>query len=620
MTNNTLSLWIKQILNCLRSLPDGGNADAIEKEWRQYEALNEPVVTIYGPYNAGKSSLLKRLLIDDGKNIPEWLTVKANPTTFKNDEVSVLGCRFRDTPGISNERVEHEIQATEALVLSDAFLLVLLPQLITVAENNQIIPLLTGKFFGTEISKTFLPGSLKLVISRMDEGAGIDPAEGEEAYRRYVGRKQEELQQLLERNHVDVKLLEIHAIAADAYGSVGDNQQPYREDYDHSREWDGVDRLTESLKDLPSQLPELRQKTALRYFSLKGKQELQTLCEKESQTKEALKECDNWVERLSLLEIELNALVSQAQTNLKRKFEQEYSSLSKVGHTDEKEIASVLEPRLTEVYEQWQTSQNSELNKFAQKVEIELQNTSSRPAGQIMSKLLQGITNSKLPQPNRNKLIQIHDFVKRKPFPKERISDCFKVTLDNIKYQLDNQLINNFPDLNINELRKEIRTYNSIFKKEKVSPGLTHAHIIDKYKQQGGKLDGGQITQGSNLIEEFDSFRQWEQRTKIAGCLSLLVMELADYGLMFWAESEEKRIQQNLKQEQKKAFEQITAAMNIVTDNCFEPWKQDVDSFREELKSKKQTYIENKQLLNDEVSKLNQFTGQLKQILSQFPV
>ncbi len=605
MTNSTLELWIKQILDYFRSLPDGGNADAIEKEWQQYKTLNEPVVTIYGPWNAGKSSLLKRLLIDDGKNVPEWLTVKANPTTFKNDEVSALGCIFRDTPGISNERVEHETKATEGLVLSDTFLLVLLPQLITAAEKEQIIPLLTGKFFGPEISKPFLTGSLKLVISRMDEGAGTDPAEDEEAYRKYVGRKQEELQQLLEKNHVDVKLLEIYAVVADAYGSVGDNQQPYSEDYDHSREWDGVDKLTEALKGLPSQLPELRQKTALRYFSLKGKQELQTLCEKESQTKEALEECDNWVERLSLLEKELNALIFAAEADIKTKIGNELRSLSNIGYTNVNQITPVLKERLTEVYEQWKISQNLELNNLAKKVETELSTMSSRPAAQMLSELLEGITENKSKQ-SPNKLWEnFFDFDPEKPLlAGGGLAATLKTILEGEKNDFNHRWHSIFKDLKPEDVRQEL------VKLDNFSDDFNHYH------SEGGKLTQEQIDQAPSLLQDEHNLHQHE----LEGEIAIVGIVLVEAGLLFWANQEKQKAQKEIANRRSKVIEQVTSVANIIAEECFKTWKKGADSFIENLQSKRQVYTQDKQLLNDRVNTLNKFAGELKQILSNAPV
>nr|MDZ8016303.1 GTPase [Nostoc sp. ZfuVER08] len=605
MTNDILEIWIKQLLDCFRTIADGSNIDLIEEVWHQYKAFSEPVVTIYGPWNAGKSSLLKRLLIDDGKNVPEWLTVKANPTTFKNDEISALECIFRDTPGISNERIEHETKATEALILSDAFLLVLLPQLITAAEKEQIIPLLTGKFFGTEINKHFLLGSLKLVICRMDEGAGIDPAEDEQAYRKYVRRKQEELQQLLEKNHVDTKLLEIHAVAADAYGSVGDNQQPYREDYDHSREWDGMDKLTEALKNLPSQLPELRQKTALRYFSFKGKQQLQTLSEKESQTRAAIKECDNWVEQLSLLEKELNTLIVAAEADIKTKIGDELRSLSSIGYTNVSQIAPVLKERLIKVYIEWQANQNLELKKLVKKVETELSTMSSRPAAQMLSELLEGITEKKSPQSSNNLWENFLDLDPQTVlFTGGGLAGTLKTILESEKSDFERRWHSIFEDLKPEEVKKELDKLTNF------------SNDFNSYHSGGGKLTQEQINQAPGLLQEEHNFHYHELEGEIV-IVSIIVLEL---GLLYWVNEQKKKTQKEIADRRAKVIEQVTNVANIIADEYFNTWKKGADSFTDKLKTKRQVYMQDKQQLNDRVNILNKLAEELKQILNNAPV
>ena len=67
----------------LRSwLSEASGADEVEgldSQWADFASNTQPVVTLFGAYDTGKSSIIRRLLVDSGKPIPEWLTVSARP-------------------------------------------------------------------------------------------------------------------------------------------------------------------------------------------------------------------------------------------------------------------------------------------------------------------------------------------------------------------------------------------------------------------------------------------------------------------------------------------------------------------------------------------------------------
>ena len=49
------------------------------------------MVTFFGPYDSGKSTLLKRLLVDEGCKVPDWLTISPRPETFEQNKIEALG-------------------------------------------------------------------------------------------------------------------------------------------------------------------------------------------------------------------------------------------------------------------------------------------------------------------------------------------------------------------------------------------------------------------------------------------------------------------------------------------------------------------------------------------------
>ncbi len=103
----------------------GGVGNDLSFRWEAHARRGDVVVTLFGPYDSGKSSLLKRLLIDDDRPAPDWLTVSGRRETFEPREAEVMGVVIRDTPGIAGGNELHEKAAGEALLLSDVVVLVL---------------------------------------------------------------------------------------------------------------------------------------------------------------------------------------------------------------------------------------------------------------------------------------------------------------------------------------------------------------------------------------------------------------------------------------------------------------------------------------------------------------
>ncbi|MCC6644963.1 MAG: GTPase domain-containing protein [Polyangiaceae bacterium] len=162
------------------------------------------VVTLFGPYDSGRSSLLKRLFVDDGKPVPDWLTVSGRRETLEPQEVSVASVAglvvrdVRDTPGIAGGNELHEAIAKEALLLTDAIALVLPPQLVTsvTSDRESLVGAFNGRRFGCAARSAFAERGLPIVLSRMDE-AGAMPRDDSRGYRELVERKQRELSDLL---------------------------------------------------------------------------------------------------------------------------------------------------------------------------------------------------------------------------------------------------------------------------------------------------------------------------------------------------------------------------------------------------------------------------------------
>lgn len=515
--------------------------------------------------------------MDDDEKVPDWLTVSARRETFDVHEAEALGCTFRDTPGILGGNTEHEAIAKEALALSDAFLVVLPPQLLT-SEREQIIELLTGQFFRTSIPQPFIPNSIIIAVSRMDE-AGTDPTEDECGYQELARRKQEELRELLEKNQVERSLVEIHTVAADPFQYVGNAQQPQKSIYDEFRSWDGIAKLADTLNGLPKCLPELRHKAAVRYFSLVGEQALQTINKVKLSREAALEECRNWCERFRLLERQLDALIDAAQSDMEGLVEEQLVSVSRQGFSRAEELVQALETRLANVFEQWTLRHDAELNKLVREAEAELEERASRPAAKMLFHLLDDETENESLNNHPNRL---------------------RETLHKLGVLL-NQGLNSFFEvrlgMTLEEAQLELNKMSSF-------------RSIKKYLKL--PQDGGRISTEKQ-------FKQLQSYVGIHKALEVVTPILLELGTLVFEEIQQQQAAQQRVQRRTALREQVSSEAHKIADDYFNDWNQGALSFKGWLQEKQSAYVRSEQLLDEQVNILKEHTVVLQGILTNPP-
>lgn len=229
----------------LSDLPNSGLHEQYEARWATLTRYSNTVVTFFGSYDAGKSSLLRRLLIDDGVPAPDWLTISARHETFENNEVVLPDYVLRDSPGIAVGATDargqnNTSQAMSAINATDVGIAVLTPQLIT--SDKEV--------FREVVAKQWPIGSLWFVISRFDE-AGVDAKESADAYRDLAGKKIAELRELLTLDP-DVP---IFVVAQDPFQEAGPDNDVTKSLWDDFRSWDGIDTLQARLNAIPAPVP-----------------------------------------------------------------------------------------------------------------------------------------------------------------------------------------------------------------------------------------------------------------------------------------------------------------------------------------------------------------------------
>ncbi|MFD3682613.1 GTPase [Streptomyces sp. NPDC058613] len=206
-----------------------------------------PRILVCGDYNTGKSSFIRRQLVDTETDPDELPAVAAVPQTAEPTSYEIDGVVFVDNPGFQSGRKAHRAAAHSA-VPDAAAVLYLFPPNLVVGKRDDLDLVLDGD------PERHLQGKLDrtvLIINRSDQ-IGPDPfdAPGEFALR--CARKRMELAQALDRTappgsgRPPVDPDRVVCVSADPYGFQGSR----REHFDPHRHWDGMDVLAEALEEL----------------------------------------------------------------------------------------------------------------------------------------------------------------------------------------------------------------------------------------------------------------------------------------------------------------------------------------------------------------------------------
>lgn len=260
--------WQRAVLQAMERLVGADQTAKIAAEWDEHVARGKVEVTLLGPYSSGKSTLLRRLAVDCDVEIPNWLTVSARRETFELNAVDVGDLTLTDVPGFATGNELHDALAQDALALSDAFLLVVPPQLLT--TNRELVgSIVSGEYFFGEPR----PGGDQAVIAVIAQvdSMGIDPEDDVEGMRNLAERKRVELIAQLE-NAAGVALpdLQVFCVAADPYEQQARRTHPQKSDFDPYRGWDGMDVMGAALAALSDRYEALLGEAGNRYFNRVG--------------------------------------------------------------------------------------------------------------------------------------------------------------------------------------------------------------------------------------------------------------------------------------------------------------------------------------------------------------
>ena len=371
-----LNEWTETLWSVLSELPASPEVLAEQKRrWDDVRTSDSVRIVIFGAYDAGKSTLLKRLLVDAGTGAPEWLTISGRRETFEVGAVQWEGILFLDTPGLSGGNDQHERITFDAMQIADAYLWVLPPQLVT-ADNQVFLDFVGGRHFSGSLPVSMLAAATIAVVARMDE-AGIDPEDNPNGFCELATRKTSEFQSMLRAGGVKGEVRAVHCVAADPYQLVGTDPAPKRDRYDHGRHWDGVGALADSLRSLCPERETLRAAGGARFVAGLGCVARETLKNMIADHEHNVKTCANEIEHHSLIEQRLNALKQQAAADLHQRVEEELLHASRIGSES---AAKTLEESLSRVVDEWSKTSLADYRQLVTEVEFEVQERMDRPS------------------------------------------------------------------------------------------------------------------------------------------------------------------------------------------------------------------------------------------------
>lgn len=226
---------------CARHPGDEGVLAAL----MDYAGAGRPRLHVVGDYNSGKSSFIKRLLLDAGLPVPDSLKVAGRPLTDVSHTYEIDGIELIDSPGFQSGHHLHTQEAWAALADASIVIFLLQPNLI-LGDDSPLRTVISGDYSKGIIEKR---ESTYFIVNRSDE-LGVDPELSPDVYMRLVDRKRVELRQALKSRSIDVDERQIFFMSSDPYGLVGDRSDVDASAFDPYRKWDGFTPFMAELRAL----------------------------------------------------------------------------------------------------------------------------------------------------------------------------------------------------------------------------------------------------------------------------------------------------------------------------------------------------------------------------------
>ena len=227
--------WFSAALQTLEQAP---KSRAEVKKARKTMA-RRPSVVLLGDYSSGKSSLVRRLLVEHhGAHDVRDLKVGADPTTRRPVTKKMGQIDLVDVPGLASGNSRHDDAAARAIASASLILCAHVPGF------GNIEPVAAAMTDGAVHR-----GHRTLhVLNRIDEETGVPSTRTVETHMALIEYKCCELAEALTKAGVDCAPGRVFAVAADPLGSNAQQTMLTREHFEYHRGWDGIDRLFSAIK------------------------------------------------------------------------------------------------------------------------------------------------------------------------------------------------------------------------------------------------------------------------------------------------------------------------------------------------------------------------------------
>lgn len=239
--------WLDEAISALSI--DSHAADEVKPLVRVLDAHPRPRVVVVGDYSSGKSSFIRRLLMDTGSAVPRDLAIGGQPKTTSMRAVHWAHGQIIDTPGFQSAKGEHAERAQDALVGASLVIFLFNPNLVVGAADD-LVSVLAGD---AELGRPARLARTIFVINRADE-LGVDPEVDPDGFEALALRKRHELAQALnkvarsvEPDVPEIRLDRVGCVASNPYGLVGDADGDGAS-FDRFRSWDGMGDVLDAVQ------------------------------------------------------------------------------------------------------------------------------------------------------------------------------------------------------------------------------------------------------------------------------------------------------------------------------------------------------------------------------------
>lgn len=564
-------MWEAQVLAAVRCVAGASATDELEAQWSAHAALRAPVVTLFGSYDSGKSTLLKRLLVDADVTVPDWLTVAARRENFEINEIELLGCLLRDTPGIVSGNPEHDLTAREALTTTDVILVVLPPQLIT-GDREAILAVVSGESFRS--GGIQLREALAFAMCKMDEGT-YNPEDDPDGYREYLKDKRRELLEILDRARVNADPEKIFGVAADPFQTVVNAKNPGHSAYGSFRDWDGIAALNAWLSSLPQSLKVLRPLARRRFLCAAAEAHRASLARRIVDVDLGLQETKANEERFALLRQQLDALLRHARSALDAVIEDELNTAAHARLDDQRAIASFVEPRLEKAVARWCEDQSAELETLIANAEAEVQ-------------------------------------ARKESRGEKKTRRLFEEDTEDSEYQTrpGKKMVNSLAE----KAQRALRAHHEHSMGMNLSKAREELKKLDEAKTFGAYLAEAKRRKAFSSIKDADSARKIVAFHTIVGTAGPLVMEL---GTLLWEEKQRDDREKLRVERRHKLRDMIRQVASEIGNNAWQDWEVRANEFSAWLSQRESAAHAMSKPLDEELRILNASKEDFARLLAE---